>query len=420
MSKPSTKTIDKVRDLYQARPYPLPNDNLDAYRDKRMVPRGTPSSCFHLYWPTKPQTGALDMLVAGCGTSQAVEYALWEPEARIVATDISQPSLDHTQKLIDKYGIKNIELQLLSIEDIGKLKRDFDYIACTGVLHHMDDPAAGLRSLRGVLRKDGIAYLMVYGKYGRLGVYLFQDYCKRLGIEPTDEGLAELAKVFRQMPNNHPLMPMYQRLNDFKSPNGIADMFLHPRDRAYTVPDIYDWLKDAGMSFQRWLHQAIYLPECNAVSRTAHLEKIKQLPEAEQYAAVELFRGNINKHFVIACRDDRPEDSYRIRFDNDDWRNYVPMRTANGAVQRTNDRPDIAGKLVCSAHDPYVLRPGLPPVSVHLYQLMDQKRTLGEIAAASRLPDDMKDDRTRDLFETLWKYDQVAFHIKRRRARRAT
>ena len=100
-------------------------------------------------------------------------------------------------------------------------------------------------------------------------------------------------------------------------------------------------------------------------------------------------------------------------FDNDDWRNYVPMRMANGAVQRTNERPDVAGKLICSAHDPYVLRPGLPPVSVHLYQLMDHKRTLAEIAQASRLPEDIRDERTRDLFETLWKYDQVMFHVKK-------
>ena len=67
-----------------------------------MVPRGTPAAFFHMYWPYKPFTKEIDILIAGCGTSQAVEFALWQPEARFVAIDLSQPALDHTQMLLDK------------------------------------------------------------------------------------------------------------------------------------------------------------------------------------------------------------------------------------------------------------------------------------------------------------------------------
>ena len=46
----------------------------------------------------------------------------------------------------------------------------FDFIRCTGVLHHMEDPLAGLRALAQVLHEDGLMGVMVYGRYARTGV----------------------------------------------------------------------------------------------------------------------------------------------------------------------------------------------------------------------------------------------------------
>src|ERR1700729_3266993 len=39
---------------------------------------------------------------------------------------------------------------------------EFDYIDCTGVLHHLPDPAAGMRALASVLEPDGGMGVMLY------------------------------------------------------------------------------------------------------------------------------------------------------------------------------------------------------------------------------------------------------------------
>lgn len=73
------------------------------------------------------------------------------------------------------------------MERVGELGRSFDKVVCTGVLHHLPDPDEGLRALQDVLNPDGVMHLMVYAAYGRSGVYMLQEYCRRVGIEHTEE-----------------------------------------------------------------------------------------------------------------------------------------------------------------------------------------------------------------------------------------
>ncbi len=110
----------------------------------------------------------------------------------MTAIDISETSLRHTRNLQHKHDIQNLRLHRLAIERIGELGERFDQIVCTGTLHHLSDPDAGLRSLRDVLARDGAMHIMVYAPYGRAGVYMMQDYCRLLGIGVRDEELRDL------------------------------------------------------------------------------------------------------------------------------------------------------------------------------------------------------------------------------------
>ena len=139
-----------------------------------------------------PYRADLDILVAGCGTWQAAKYALCRPDARVVGIDVSTTSLDHTEQLKRKYNLTNLETRQLPIESAAALDRHFDLIVCTGVLHHLADPDAGLRALRSVLKPEGAMYLMVYAPYGRTGVYMLQDYCRRLGIGTSEREISDL------------------------------------------------------------------------------------------------------------------------------------------------------------------------------------------------------------------------------------
>ena len=84
---------EKVRTFYDRHPYPPPVKELNGYR-RQWQDEGRRRADYHLFWPTKPYREKLDILVAGCGTSQAARYALRHPDARIVGIDVSADSLD--------------------------------------------------------------------------------------------------------------------------------------------------------------------------------------------------------------------------------------------------------------------------------------------------------------------------------------
>ena len=77
-----------IRAFYEQHPYPKPVTDLDGYRDSwRQGKRRR--AAFHLLWPTQPYRDDLDVLVAGCGTSQAARHAMREPASRVTGIDAS-------------------------------------------------------------------------------------------------------------------------------------------------------------------------------------------------------------------------------------------------------------------------------------------------------------------------------------------
>ena len=322
-------------------PYPAPLTSLDEHRDLYKNPDRRRAQ-FHLMWPTEPLRGNQEILVAGCGTSQAARYALREPEARITAIDISETSLVTRASSSRNIDLENLELQQLPIENVGELGRTFDQVVCTGVLHHLPDPDVGLRALRDVLRPQGAMHLMVYALYGRTGIYMMQEYCRLLGITTSDDGPARAsATTLQKLPATHPIAGVMRGAMDFNHPDALADALLHPSDRAYTVPQLYAWLERCGMSFGRWVEQAPYLPQCGMVAKTPHAARLAALPAPRQHAAVELLRGTMFRHNLIAYRDDRSGASQPITFRGD---RLAHVRSDRRAMDRVRSRTRAAGQ----------------------------------------------------------------------------
>ncbi|HEY6475595.1 MAG TPA: class I SAM-dependent methyltransferase, partial [Polyangia bacterium] len=162
---------DRVRTFYDRHPYPPPVDDLEGYRRRWQDPLRRRAD-HHLFWPARPFREDPSILVAGCGTSQAAKHALRWPRARVTGIDFSAIAVGRTEALKRKHDLGNLQVRELAIERVGELGRTFDQIVCTGVLHHLAEPDAGLRALRAVLAPGGAMHLMVYAPYGRTGIYM--------------------------------------------------------------------------------------------------------------------------------------------------------------------------------------------------------------------------------------------------------
>src|SRR5262245_62768852 len=340
---------DPIGAFYTQHPYPPPVENLDRARED-WGDEYRRRAEFHLLWPHRRYPARLDILVAGCGTWQAAKYAISRSDSRVIGIDISPTSLAYTEQLKRRHALTNLTTTLLPLERVAELGRSFDLIVCTGVLHHLPDPDAGLRALRNVLKPDGALQLMVYGAYGRAGIYMIQEYCRLLGVTDSAQDLRDLAAALGGLPGDHPLANTFLHAKDFRHPDSLADALLHPQDRAFTVPQVYAWLERCGLTFGRWYQQAPYLAQCGVMATTPHSARLAALPAPAQHAAVELFRGTIAKHHLIAYRDDHPEEGQPITFVGHGWREYIPMVLPWTTCIRDRVPPGRVAVLINRAH----------------------------------------------------------------------
>ena len=392
----------EVQAFYERYPYPPPTDDLAAYR-QRWQDRERRRADFHLFWPTRPYREDHSILVAGCGTSQAAKYAIRWPAARITGIDFSAPSIRHTEQLKRKYGLDNLLIAQLPLERVGELGETFDQVICTGVLHHLADPALGLRALRSVLEPQGAMHLMVYAPYGRTGIYMLQEFCRRIGFRAPEGDIGELLAALKPLPEGHPMARLLREAPDFRSEAGLADALLHPQDRAYSVPQLFEFLNANGLRFGRWLRQAPYSLEAGLMSRIPDALRAATLPLPDQYAAAELFRGNMMRHSAIAYRDDHAGVP-RISFDDDAWLEYIPIREPDTVTVRERLPPGVAAILINRAHSHTDIFLPIYPRETRLLEAIDGKRTIREMLAS-----ESERDVARSLFERLWRHDQVVF-----------
>ena len=394
---------DLVAQQYQKWTYPEPIQNLETWLANNWQ-WFDPSHAHRVLWPDRTPRGDLDILIAGCGTNQAAVFAYANPAAKVVAVDVSQPSLDHQTFLKDKYALKNLELHLLPIEELPTLGKDFDLVVSTGVLHHMDEPKAGMKAIADVLRPDGVAAIMLYARYGRAGVELMQAVFRDLGLRQDEESLEMVKAAVHSLGPNHPLQGYISIANDLNFDAGVVDTFLHGRDRSYTVDDCLDLVSSAELVFQDWFLRKSYYPPMLTDPGNPFYAAVNQMAPEKIWATMERVNTLNACHFFLATHAQRPTKSYRIDFASPNALDYVPMF-----------------RYRCGINGQEVSRPGwtmrLDPTHLAFMQHLDGERSIREIVARVAQSGLVRADQAElgdvalELFEGLWRSDFIAIDL---------
>ena len=394
---------DVVSRQYERYRYPQPIQDLEVWLANNWE-WFDPSHAHRVLWPDREYKPDLDILIAGCGTNQAAVFAFMNPDAKVVAVDISQPSLDHQQYLKDKHGLFNLELHLLPIEELPTLGRDFDLIVSTGVLHHLADPQAGMNAVAGCLRPDGAMGMMLYAKNGRIGIELLQSVFRDLGLGQNESSIALVRQTLSLLAADHPVQRYLKIARNLQFDAMLVDTLLHGRERSYTVDDCIDLVTTAGLVFQGWFNKAPYYPHDLFARPNKVYPAINALPEPTLWSAMERLHTVNACHFFMACRPDRPKESYAIDFSTQACLDYVPlMRMRCGLSGNEIYRSDWRTTLN-SAQLPFV-------------QQVDGQRTIREIAASVHAEASSRgsvadmEKFARKLFQALWRLDFLAVAV---------
>lgn len=315
---PSDNYLPQVRSQYEALPYPPCNPEDDRQRLVQTWLEDLPMINHYCFAGRQSFQGGFRALVAGGGTGDATIYLaeqLKGTNAEVVHLDMSQASIALAQTRAAIRGLGNIRWvhdSLLNLPQRAAELGAFDYINCSGVLHHLADPDLGLQALLSVLKPGGAIGLMVYASAGRTGVYQMQALMRlvnqQLGASSDDQRmLANTRDVLASLPASNWFKRSEDLHHDHKMGDaGLFDLLLHSQDRAYSVGELFDWL-----SGQHALHlsfsdvqrgRAPYLPHMVLGAKPPAMQaRLRQLPLRQQYEMAELMSGSLITHSLYAA-----------------------------------------------------------------------------------------------------------------------
>ena len=319
--------LPSVRAHYEALPYPACNPQDERVRLARTWLEDLAMINHYCFAGRQDFRIGFRVLVAGGGTGDATIFLaeqLRHHGAHVVHLDLSAASIAIAQERARIRGLDNISWihdSLLNLDRLGL--QPFDYISCSGVLHHLEDPDQGFRALRSVLAPNGAIGLMVYGKVGRTGVYQMQELMRLVNGAETDmqRKITNTRDVLASLPPGN----WFKRGEDLHSDHkagdaGIYDLLLHSQDRSYSAGELFDWLAASPSEGGHGMHLAFtdvqrgrapYLPHMVlGVKPPAMAQALRQLPLRRQYEIAELMVGNIITHSLYVTHDARAMAPY--------------------------------------------------------------------------------------------------------------
>ncbi|MBG6072196.1 MULTISPECIES: class I SAM-dependent methyltransferase [unclassified Polaromonas] len=311
--------LPKVKSQYEAMPYPPCNPQDDKTRLVMTWLEDLPMINHYCFAGKQSFSNGFRALVAGGGTGDATIFLaeqLRGTDAEIVHLDMSHASIVLAQERAKIRGLTNItwvHYSLLSLPALGLGK--FDYINCSGVLHHLADPDLGLRVLLSALKPGGAIGLMVYGTTGRTGVYQMQALMRMVNRDGTGQEaddphkIANTRDLLGSLPASNWFKASESLFNDHKAGDaGIYDLLLHSQDRAYSVGELFDWLEGQHGKHLNFSDvqrgRSPYLPHMVLGSKPpAMAAELRRLPRRQQYEMAELMIGNLITHSLYLTPD---------------------------------------------------------------------------------------------------------------------
>ncbi|MEM9350351.1 MAG: methyltransferase [Pseudomonadota bacterium] len=295
-------TKDDVVGQYEAFPYPMRDPKDEA---KRLI-TGSPSHPHeidtHLYGGRRDWSKPFRALVAGGGTGDGLVQlaqllSTGNVPYEIVYLDLSRASRKVAEARTAARGLGGVTFETGSLLE-AHTHGLFDYVDCSGVLHHLQDPGAGLRALERVLKPGGGIGFMVYAPYGRSGVYPLQEALRALVPEGRPEERLEAAKrILSSVPEGHPFRRNAMLSDHIRGDAALYDLLLHSQDKAYEAGEWLSELDAAGLALSGWVAPGLY-----------DLSLLGEVPgdlsPAEAMTLAEKLRGTITKHVGYAQRKD--------------------------------------------------------------------------------------------------------------------
>ncbi|MBP0019430.1 MAG: class I SAM-dependent methyltransferase [Cyanobacteria bacterium SBLK] len=299
---PDDRTVSNaVEKLYDT--YPFPPDAMSDEPPPGFNWRWSWTAAYSFCTGRKPTRQDIRILDAGCGTGVGTEYLVHlNPEARVVAVDLSSGALNVAKERCDRSGADRVEFHHLSLYDVGELDGEFDLINCVGVLHHLPDSVKGIRSLSKKLAPGGLFHIFVYAELGRWEIRLMQEAIALLQGEKRGDytdGVKVGRDIFASLPENNPLVQREKTrwsMENHKD-ESFADMYVHPQEVDYNINTLFEFIEASGLEFLGFSNPQFWQLERLLGNSPDLMARASQLSERDRYRLIELLDPKTITHY---------------------------------------------------------------------------------------------------------------------------
>jgi SAM-dependent methyltransferase len=293
--------------------YPFPPDPLTDDEPPGYNWRWNWTAAYNFCTGKKPPTQDIRILDAGCGTGSGTDYLIHlNPEAEIVAIDLSEKALEVAQERCQRSGviakhIPPVEFYNLKLEEATTLSGEFDFINCVGVLHHLPEPKAGIQAIASKLKPGGLLHIFVYAELGRWEISLMQ---KAIALFQGDkrgdyrDGVKIGREIFANLPENNRILKQEQERWSLENhrDEAFADMYVHPQEIDYNIETLFDLIEASGLEFVGFSNPQYWQLERLLGKSPELMERAKNLSDRQLYRAIELLDPSLTHYEFFLAR----------------------------------------------------------------------------------------------------------------------
>jgi len=212
------------------------------------------------------------ILLSGCGAFAPYPMALANPKAQITGVDLAQHNLQRARLhclLHRRFNVKFLQGDFL---DPSVTPGPYHFIEAFGVLHHLDDPAAGMRALEQRLVPGGILRVMVYGRYARQEAESVRRAMRLLKVYDV----AAIKRMLKKAAPGSRLRSYVDAAWEAKNNSGLADLFLHPNVKTYRIDEFMEVVGQSGLKPLLFTHLDALVDPQQEINRLRELDRRRE------------------------------------------------------------------------------------------------------------------------------------------------
>ena len=252
MESKEQNSLEKIRQQFEFGPYPA--TPVDTLPNTSQLYIHNLVTSYYLRNQEIIDSNEKLILDAGCGTGyKSLILALANPGAKIVGIDLSETSVELAGERFQYHDLVNAEFYPLSIYEIDQLGLQFDYINCDEVLTLLPDPTLALKAMKSVLKPNGIIRTNLHSLFQRELYFRAQKVFKIMGLmeqNPEELEIEIVREIMEELKNDIYLKQTWRpKANERDEKQRILMNYLLANDRGYTIPDMFQMLREADLEF---------------------------------------------------------------------------------------------------------------------------------------------------------------------------